>query len=147
MYGLISNRGGEYTDSPHKGQCLRAPLLIHGLTVPCTSSEKELIAGCAEPWRSASYGDLFSFVMDAKHKKFCESLGEEELMLITLRDELYEGSWDNMLQDLRDRLKGKPYIFKLVNRIEEDIVRIERVNTYEQENNINLADYIDGREK
>jgi len=78
------------------------------------------------------------------HKDYCKALGEEELMLITLRDELYEGSWENMLQDLKDRLKGKPYIFKLVNRIEEDIVRIEKVKSYEAEHGVNLADYVEG---
>ena len=77
------------------------------------------------------------------HKQFISSLGDEELMLLTLRDELYEGSWANMLQDLKDRLKGKPYIFKLVNRIEEDIVRIEKMQKYEEDNGVNLADFKD----
>ena len=82
--------------------------------------------------------------VDSQLKKFCESLGEEEHMLLSLRDELYEGSWENMLQDLRDRLKGKPYIFKLVNRIEEDIVRIERLQKAEQDHGVNLNDYVEG---
>ena len=68
---------------------------------------------------------------DLSPAEFAKTLTEEECMLLTLRDELYEGSWDNMLQDLRDRLKGKPYIFKLVNRIEEDIIRIEKLRQYE----------------
>lgn len=76
--------------------------------------------------------------------EYAKTLTEEERMLLTLRDELYEGSWDNMLQDLRDRLKGKPYIFKLVNRIEEDIVRIEKLKGYEGTHSVNLADFLGG---
>ena len=52
---------------------------------------------------------------------------------------LYGGSWDRFLRDLDDRLKGKPYIFKLVNRIEEDIDRIKRLRGYEDEHGIDLA--------
>ena len=62
-------------------------------------------------------------------------------MLITLRDELYAGAWTRMLEDLRDRLHGKPYIFKLVNKIEEDISRIEKLKHYEESNQINLAKF------
>ena len=75
------------------------------------------------------------------HVNFYESLSEEETMLITLRDELYDGSWDKMGQDLADRLQGRPYIFKLVNRIEEDLHRIEKLKGYEEEHGINLADH------
>ena len=75
------------------------------------------------------------------HVNFYESLSEEESMLITLRDELYAGSWGKMEQDLRDRLQGRPYIFKLVNRIEEDLRRIGKLRGYENEYGINLADY------
>ena len=80
--------------------------------------------------------------MDEEHKRFCESLTPEEKMLITLRDELYFGAWDKMLKDLKDRLKGRPYIFKLVNRIEEDIERIERLQEYEVKHKVNLAVYL-----
>lgn len=76
----------------------------------------------------------------SKHQKFYDALRPEETMLITLRDELYAGSWDTMVEDLKDRLKGKPYIFKLVNRIEEDLQRIERLREYEGRNQVNLAD-------
>ncbi len=63
-------------------------------------------------------------------------------MLIALRDELYVGSWERMLQDLRDRLQGRPYIFKLVNRIEEDLTRIERLQSFELKHRVNLADLV-----
>ena len=81
--------------------------------------------------------------MESKHEQYCAKMSKEERMLIALRDELYDGSWDNMLQDLSDRLKGKPYIFKLVNRIEEDIQRIERLKEYEEENKIDLAEFVE----
>lgn len=85
--------------------------------------------------------------MDSPHRKFCDSLGPEERMLITLRDELYGGSWDRMLQDLQERRRGRPYIFKLVKRIEDDLSRIETLQTYEKKHSINLADPLKGESK
>ncbi|MFA5795331.1 MAG: hypothetical protein WC980_09760 [Candidatus Brocadiia bacterium] len=80
--------------------------------------------------------------MNDKHQKYVEGLASEEKMLITLRNELYGGQWERMLKDLNDRLKGRPYIFKLINRIKSDIKRIEKLQEYEKKNNINLADYL-----
>lgn len=82
--------------------------------------------------------------MSAQHKKYFDSLTPEERMLVVLREELYGGSWDRMLQDLRDRLRGRPYIFKLVNRIQEDIARIEKLQEYEKKQGVNLGDFIKG---
>ncbi len=82
--------------------------------------------------------------MSAQHKKYFDSLSPEERMLVVLREELYGGSWDRMLQDLRDRLRGRPYIFKLVNRIQEDIARIEKLLEYEKKHGVNLGDFIKG---
>lgn len=80
--------------------------------------------------------------MQSAHQKYTNALSPEEKMLIQLRDELYGGSWDRMLTDLKARLKGRPYIFKLVNRIEDDIRRIEKLKEYEEKNAVNLADYL-----
>lgn len=80
--------------------------------------------------------------MQVAHQKYVKALSPEEKMLIQLRDELYNGSWDRMLGDLRARLKGRPYIFKLVNRIEDDIRRMEKLKAYEEKNSVNLADYL-----
>jgi len=75
-------------------------------------------------------------------KKFAESLSSEEKMLIILREELYEGSWEDMIADLKNRLEGKPYVFKLASRIEADLARIERLKNFEEKNNVSLNDYI-----
>ncbi len=80
--------------------------------------------------------------MGDSHEDFVKSLTSEERLLITLRDELYSGSWENLKQDLLDRLHGKPYIFKLSTRIEEDLKRIDKLERYEQEHGINLASYV-----
>ncbi len=63
-------------------------------------------------------------------------------MLITIRDELYEGSWEEMEADLKARLEGRPYIYKLATRIKEDLVRIEKLKTYEEDFNINLSTFL-----
>ena len=80
------------------------------------------------------------------HDKFASGLSPDERTLVTLRDELYGGSWEQMLGDLRDRLKGKPYIFKLVNRIQDDIARIEKLSEYEKKHKINLAEFLKKKE-
>lgn len=85
--------------------------------------------------------------IQSQHEKFCRSLTPDERMLITLRDDLYDGSWDLMMRDLKDRLKGKPYIFKLVNRIQDDIQRIEKIQAYEKKNRVNLAEYLNRKKE
>jgi len=74
---------------------------------------------------------------------FVNELSEEQRMLVVLKAQLYDGTWEPMLDDLRNRLAGKPYIFKLANRIQDDIGRIEQMSEFEEEHNIDLADYID----
>ncbi len=81
-----------------------------------------------------------------QHEKYYAALPTDERILVTLRDELYEGSWDQFLQDLRDRLKTKPYIFKLVNRIQDDIARIEKLMDYEKKHHVNLRDFAKKKE-
>ena len=70
-------------------------------------------------------------------------LAPEEKVLVIIRDELYDGNWDEMLEDLKARLAGRPYVIKLASRIEDDIARITRLRAIEQEQGINLADYIE----
>ena len=75
--------------------------------------------------------------------EFVKGLSEEHRMLVVLKSQLYGGSWEPMLDDLRNRLAGKPYIFKLANRIQDDIERIGQMLEFEAENDIDLADYIE----
>jgi hypothetical protein len=74
---------------------------------------------------------------------FVSTLSEEQRMLIALKAQLYDGTWEPMLDDLQNRLAGKPYIFKLANRIKDDIERIEQMRKFEAEHNIDLADFVD----
>lgn len=73
---------------------------------------------------------------------FVRSLDEPQRMLVILKAQLYGGQWEPMLEDLENRLEGKPYIFKLANRIKDDVERIHRLKAFEQENGIDLADYV-----
>jgi hypothetical protein len=86
--------------------------------------------------------------MTNKFQKYYLSLTPEQKMLLTLRDELYGGQWERMINDLNDRLKGRPFIFKLVSRIKDDLSRIEKLQEYEKKHSINLVDFIpsDARE-
>jgi hypothetical protein len=74
---------------------------------------------------------------------FVNGLSNEHRMLIVLKAQLYDGTWEPMLDDLQNRLAGKPYIFKLANRIQDDIERIKQMQEFEAEHKIDLADYID----
>ncbi len=74
---------------------------------------------------------------------FVKGLSEEQRMLVVLKAQLYDGTWEPMLDDLRNRLSGKPYIFKLIDRIQDDIERIEQMKKFEAEHNVDLADHVD----
>jgi len=81
--------------------------------------------------------------IDKAVSDYVNSLSDEHRMLVALKAQLYGGSWAPMLSDLRNRLEGKPYIFKLAHRIHDDIERIEQMQTFEAEHGIDLADYVD----
>jgi hypothetical protein len=78
----------------------------------------------------------------AAHQEFCRTLTHEDRMLLVLREELYAGSWDRMQQDLHDRLKTRPYVFKFSSRIKEDLARIDRLLDYEKKHGVNLAEFL-----
>ncbi len=73
---------------------------------------------------------------------YVRGFGNEHKMLVVLKAQLYGGSWEPMLDDLKNRLTGKPYIFKLANRIKDDIERIEQMRDFEAEHGVDLAEYV-----
>ncbi len=74
---------------------------------------------------------------------FVLGLSDEHRMLVILKAQLYDGTWEPMLDDLKNRLAGKPYIFKLVNRIKDDVERIGQMQKFEKEHDVDLADYVE----
>ena len=81
--------------------------------------------------------------LDKAISDYVSGLTDEYRMLVALKAQLYGGTWEPMIDDLRNRLEGKPYIFKLANRIQDDIERIEQMRKFEAEHNIDLADYVE----
>ena len=77
-----------------------------------------------------------------KVRRFVEGMTREEQMLVVLKSELYQGSWDEMVADLQARLEGGPYIFKHAHRITDDLERIGRLKEFEQSCGVDLGDYI-----
>lgn len=75
-------------------------------------------------------------------EEFVSHLTDEHRMLVVLKSQLYGGRWEPMLEDLKNRLEGKPYIFKLASRIQDDIQRIEEMEAFERRQGIDLADYV-----
>ena len=76
-------------------------------------------------------------------RRFVGEMASEERMLVVLKRQLYEGSWDEMVADLEARLKGRPYIFKLANRIVNDLDRIKRLRQFEESAAIDLSDFVE----
>ena len=73
---------------------------------------------------------------------FIRGLNDQYRMLVILKSQLYGGRWEPMLEDLQNRLEGKPYIFKLANRIKDDVERIQEMQAFEKEHHVDLADFV-----
>ena len=95
----------------------------------------------AEPGPYSDKGE--DLVANQAIQEFVKALSKEHRMLIILKGQLYEGRWEPMLEDLNNRLAGKPYIFKLATRIKDDIERIEQMRAFEDEHGIDLTDFVD----
>ena len=76
------------------------------------------------------------------HEHFFQNLTSEEQHLLIIRDFLYDGAWDDVIQDLVSRKGGKPFVFKLNSRIDDDLERIEKLRNYEETHGVNLAMYL-----
>jgi len=74
---------------------------------------------------------------------FVSSLDDGDRMLVVLKAQLYDGTWEPMLDDLENRLLSKPHIFKLAKRIKDDIERIQKMQEFEAKNNVDLAEYVE----
>ncbi len=81
--------------------------------------------------------------VDPVVREFLDVLDDKHRMLVILKAQLYGDRWEPMLEDLQNRLEGKPYIFKLANRIKDDIERIERMRSFEIEHQMKLSDYLE----
>ena len=79
---------------------------------------------------------------DTSVEAFVQGLDDKYRMLVILKSQLYGGRWEPMLEDLQNRLQGKPYIFKLANRIKDDVKRIGILQEFEREHNMDLADFV-----
>ena len=80
---------------------------------------------------------------EERHRVFAEGLSKGERILVVLRDELYDGSWDELLGDLSSRQDEQPVIFKLNSRIDDDLCRISKLRAYEEEHGINLRSFFE----
>jgi len=80
--------------------------------------------------------------MDDPHEAYFRSLPREERHLVALKELLYERSWDEIVADLRARKAGSPHVFKLETRIDEDLLRIEKLRAYEAETGVDLGRYV-----
>lgn len=82
-------------------------------------------------------------ISEDKVRAFVRSLAENERVALAVRDELYGGSWDRMKKDLGGRIAGRPYVFRLASRIEEDLKAVEKLRRFEKRYGVNLSDYLE----
>jgi hypothetical protein len=75
---------------------------------------------------------------DERQLAFAEGLSKAERALIVVRDELYGGSWDELVLDLEARRERRPVIFKLNARLEEDLQRIDKLRAFERATGVDL---------
>ena len=75
-------------------------------------------------------------------RRYMDRLSQEHLLLLVLKRELYDGQWGPMAADLRNRLSGAPYVFRLAGRIEDDLKRIEQLSQLERHYGLDLADFV-----
>jgi hypothetical protein len=73
-----------------------------------------------------------------RQKAFAEGLTKEDRLLVAIRDELYEGSWEELLGDLDARMNRKPFVLKLKTRLEEDTARVAKLRAFEREHSVDL---------
>ena len=71
---------------------------------------------------------------------------DSDAMLVVLMNKHY-GSWGRMKRELRNRQKGKPYIFNLGIKINSDIERINELEQYEKDNKTDLYKLIPNKLK
>lgn len=81
--------------------------------------------------------------MTAEHEDFVSRLPDKDKTLLILRDQLYEGSWQEMVMDLDGRLNNGFQVFELTELIEADLARIEVLADYENKHDINLGDFLE----
>ena len=92
---------------------------------------------------SENIGNNDGRAVDQVVRDYVATLTSEHKMLVVLKAQLYGGSWEPMLDDLENRLQGKPYIFKLANRIKDDVDRIRELKDFECKHHVDLADYVE----
>ena len=111
----------------------------------CKFGAKAVGFGLYEVFMAKEYqkkADQQTEPIDKTVADFVKGLSDEHKMLVVLKSQLYGGSWTPMLDDLNNRLAGKPYIFKLVNRIKDDVDRIEEMRVFENTHDVDLSEYV-----
>jgi len=130
------NQGSE-SAQPLSDSTETSPEVSPGESTSAGQGKSPPVSGATQPPTSGETGNMSTLA-----REYIDRLTQEERMLILLQRELYENSWLAMLNDLRNRLDGKPFIFKLASRIQDDIARIEKLQAFEQEHNVKLSDFI-----
>ena len=83
--------------------------------------------------------------LDVPPDVFVARMEPYERVLLDLKDQLYEGSWERILADLKARLDNKPYIYKLSQTIARDLAAIERMKAYEMRQAVSLSKLVHKR--
>jgi hypothetical protein len=67
--------------------------------------------------------------------------------LVIANHHLFNGAWASFAEDVRRRRAGRPYLFKVELKLDEDLlVWIHRLEAYEQARGATLASALNGEE-
>ena len=50
---------------------------------------------------------------------------KHDATLVSIRNNIYDGDWDRMITHLKRNIDTKSYMFKMANKMREDLMRIE----------------------
>lgn len=75
------------------------------------------------------------------HSDFAAALKEEHRIMLSLRDNVYGGSWEGLLSSLHEGLGNQAYR-RISARLHSDIARVGEMQEYEMAHRVNLADYL-----
>ena len=153
-FGFLVEERGEIPGADPAHRWLVDPLdgttnFLHGIPHFCISIALERIeVSAGKTRREITAGLVFDplrnelFWGEKGVGAFVRGLTETERVALIVRDELFAGSWESYRKDLEARAEGRPYVFKLASRIEDDLRAVEKLGRFERRHEVNLADYL-----
>lgn len=73
---------------------------------------------------------------------FLAKATDADRMLLDVLEILYVGRWEDLLEDLQAASQGKPHVFKIADRVQEDLARARKMWELETKYGVRLRSLI-----